>query len=76
MGGKRKLEHFQEMKSFSNVFEPQFEEVFRTPYNMRGNWNKVYFKNDNPIILELGCGKGEYSIGLAKKIPFKKFYWS
>lgn len=73
MGQKKKLEHFAEMKSFPNVFEPKTEEVFRKEYKMKGKWKTEYFKNDQPIILELGCGKGEYSVGIAKKYPDRNF---
>ena len=73
MAGKRKLEHFAEMKAFPNVFEPDTEEVFRTNYHMMGNWRKEFFKNDRPIILELGCGKGEYTLGMARKFPKANF---
>jgi len=73
MGRKRKLEHFEEMKNFENVFQPELKEVFNTPYFMKGKWRESYFKNDLPLILELGCGKGEYSIGLARKFPNKNF---
>lgn len=69
MAGKRKLEHFLEMKSFPNVFEPELEDVFRTSYQMKGNWRSKFFKNEKPLILELGCGKGEYTVGMAQKFP-------
>lgn len=73
MAGKKKLEHFAEMKTFPHVFEPELDEVFRTNYKMKGNWRKDFFKNDNPIVIELGCGKGEYSVGMASKFPNKNF---
>ena len=73
MGRKRKLEHFAEMKTFPHVFEPKLDEVFRAEYRLNGNWNNEVFKNDNPIVLELGCGKGEYSVGMARKFPNKNF---
>tara|TARA_R110002096_G_scaffold136909_9_gene289913 strand:+ start:1190 stop:1876 length:687 start_codon:yes stop_codon:yes gene_type:complete len=73
MGQKRKLEHFREMKSFPNVYEPTIDEVFRTSYRLKGKWNSEHFKNNNPLVLELGCGKGEYSVGLARKFPNKNF---
>ena len=73
MGRKRKLEHFAEMKTFPNVFEPELKDVFRTDYRMKGNWAQQFFKNDNPIVLELGCGKGEYSVGMAQKFPNRNF---
>lgn len=73
MAGKRKLEHFAEMKTFPHVFEPQLDEVFRTNYRMKGKWRSEFFKNNNPIVLELGCGKGEYSVGMAMKFKNKNF---
>lgn len=53
------------MKSFPNVIEPRFEEIFRKDYTLKGKWNEAFFKNNNPIVLELGCGKGEYTVYLA-----------
>ena len=73
MAGKRKLEHFAEMKTFPHVFEPELKEVFNTTYKMQGKWKSHFFKNENPLVLELGCGKGEYSIGMAEKFPNKNF---
>lgn len=57
---------------FGNVVQPQREEVL-TGFPLKGNWNRDFFKNDNPIVLELGCGKGEYTIALAEKFPQKNF---
>jgi len=65
--GKNKLARWAEMKSFNNVIEPTVEEVYSKDYPLKGNWNKVIFKNENPVILELGCGKGEYTVGLAAR---------
>jgi len=70
---KKKLKRFEEMKGFSNVFQPSFEEVFNKDYFLKGKWHKEIFKNNNPIILELGCGKGEYTVELAKRFPEKNF---
>lgn len=61
------------MDVLGNVFQPRHEEVFRTNYKLKGNWHKEVFKNNNPIVLEVGCGKGEYAVGLAKKYPNKNF---
>jgi len=63
--GKNKLKRFAEMKSFGNVFEPHFSEVFGHDFFMKGNWNEKFFRNNNPVIIELGCGKGEYTLNLA-----------
>ncbi|MFL2591153.1 MAG: tRNA (guanosine(46)-N7)-methyltransferase TrmB [Flavobacteriaceae bacterium] len=73
MGSKNKLKKFQENNSFKNVIQPNIKEVIRKNHLLRGNWRKVFFKNNNPIYLELGCGKGEYSTFLAKKYPDKNF---
>lgn len=73
MSGKRKLEHFAEMKTFPHVFEPSLEEVFNTAYHLKGNWSEKVFENGNPITLELGCGKGEYTVGMAEKFPNRNF---
>ena len=70
MGSKNKLKRFRENESFQNVLQPSREEVV-TDFELKGKWNS-FFKNDNPIVLELGCGKGEYTIALAKKNPKKK----
>ena len=61
---KNKLEKFAQMASFSNVVQP--EDIKIKNFELKGNWNKDFFKNDNPLTLELGCGKGEYTLGLAR----------
>lgn len=70
---KNKLRRFREMKEWSNVFEPTLSLENNEEFELKGNWNKNYFQNENPIVLELGCGKGEYAIGLAKHFPNKNF---
>lgn len=70
--GKNKLQHFEENKTFPNFFQPTFDE-FAEGYKFKGKWNRKFFNNSNPVVLELGCGKGEYSVGLAKKYPDKNF---
>jgi tRNA (guanine-N7-)-methyltransferase len=67
--GKDKLRRFGLMKTFSNVFEAEVGKEFE----MKGKWREQYFKNDNPIVLELGCGKGEYAFGLGEFYPDKNF---
>src|ERR1051326_739480 len=62
--GQKKLERFAELKTFSNVL--QF------PEGIAGKWNE-FFKNKNPITLELACGKGEYAVGLGQLYPEKNF---
>ena len=71
MGSKNKLKRFRENETFANVIQPSREEVL-TNFSLKGKWN-TFFKNDNPIILELGCGKGEYSLALAEQHPNKNF---
>lgn len=67
--GKDKIRRFAAIKEYSNVFEP----VIGEEYEMKGKWRSDYFKNENPIVLELGCGKGEYTVGLSKHFPNKNF---
>ena len=73
MGSKNKLKRFKENETFSNVIQPTREEVQNNSLYLKGNWKQKFFKNDNPIVLELGCGKGEYSVNLAKMFPNKNF---
>lgn len=73
MGSKNKLKRFNENENFHNVIQPTREEVVSQQLNLKGNWNKTFFKNENPIVLELGCGKGEYTVGLAERYPNKNF---
>ncbi len=70
---KTKLEHFADMKTMDCVFEPLLETLQGDTFPLKGKWNKEFFKNDNPIIVELGCGKGEYTVELAKKYPNKNY---
>ncbi len=70
---KRKLKKFAEVSAFNNCFFLSFEDSKADGLPLKGNWNKNYFKNNNPIVVELGCGKGEYTIGLAKRFPDKNF---
>ena len=60
------------MKDFPHVIEPESYDL-KEDISLKGNWNKDFFENDNPIVLELGCGKGEYSVSLAKRYPNKNF---
>ena len=73
MGSKNKLKRFKDNETFSNVIQPTREEVLNDSLKLKGNWKQNFFKNDNPIVLELGCGKGEYSVNLAKLFPNKNF---
>ena len=73
MGSKNKLKRFKENETFSNVIQPTREEVLNNTLTLKGNWNRDFFKNENPVVLELGCGKGEYSLNLAAMFPEKNF---
>ena len=66
---KGKLKKFAEMETFKNVFQYPYGVISEVPFEMRGHWREQYFHNDNPIVLELGCGKGEYTVGLARVYP-------
>lgn len=70
--GKDKIRRFNENKTFDNVIQPTREELL-SDFGLKGKWHKEFFKNDNPIILELGCGKGEYTIALSERYPDKNF---
>ena len=70
---KNKLTKFAEMATYKNVFEYTFQELQDKDFPLKGKWGKEYFENDNPIVLELGCGKGEYTVGLARVYPNKNF---
>lgn len=71
MGSKNKLKRFNENETFNNVIQPTREEVVNQ-FNYKGKWNE-FFGNNNPIVVELGCGKGEYTIGLAALNPDKNY---
>ena len=71
--GKGKLAKFADMESYENVFQYPFSVIEQVPFEMKGHWREQFFHNDNPIVLELGCGKGEYAVGLAKQHPDMNF---
>lgn len=71
--GKDKLRKFAENETFACFVQPEFDTVFRCNHPLKGNWRKEFFHNDRPIILELGCGKGEYTVGLAERNPDKNY---
>ena len=71
--GKNKLEKFADMRSYPHVFEYPYSVIDNVPFEMKGRWKADFFKNDHPIVLELGCGRGEYTVGLARKYPDKNF---
>ncbi|HOG41109.1 MAG TPA: tRNA (guanosine(46)-N7)-methyltransferase TrmB [Bacteroidales bacterium] len=73
MSKKNKLLKFRENETFKCLIQPRTEEVFRCDHPRKGSWHKAIFGNDNPIVLELGCGKGEYTIELAERYPERNF---
>ena len=72
MGSKNKLKRFNENDTFKNVIQPTREEVLNDSLSLKGKWHER-FGNNNPVVLELGCGKGEYTVGLAELYPDKNF---
>lgn len=71
--GKNKLKKFREMESIDCVFQYPFGLLREKGFPMKGRWRGEFFHNDGPIVLELGCGKGEYTVGLARRFPDKNF---
>ena len=67
--GKNKLARWAEMETFNNVIQPGEDAGFRKNHPIKGKWRSVFFHNQNPLILELGCGRGEYTIGLSERFP-------
>jgi len=72
VGSKNKLKRFKENETFKNVIQPERKDIEEGSLGLKGNWDK-HFKNNHPIVLELGCGKGEYTVGLAERNPKKNF---
>lgn len=70
---KGKLAKFADMAEYPHVFEYPFSVMEEVPFGMKGHWHDRFFKNDNPIVLELGCGRGEYTVGLGRLFPEKNF---
>lgn len=71
--GKNKLKRFRENETFTNVLQPSREEILSGNFLLKGKWVSDFFQNGNPIVLELGCGKGEYTVNLAQQYPQKNF---
>ena len=71
--GKNKLAKFDDMAAYPHVFQFPFSVLKEEGFPMRGHWNEQFFKNNHPIVLELGCGKGEYTVGLGRLFPEKNF---
>jgi tRNA (guanine-N7-)-methyltransferase len=70
---KNKLKRFKDLEAFDRVFQPGYEEVYKTDYVRKGKWAEEVFQNSNHITLELGCGKGEYTVNLARLFPDRNF---
>ncbi|MBK9291334.1 MAG: tRNA (guanosine(46)-N7)-methyltransferase TrmB [Bacteroidetes bacterium] len=73
MSSKNKLQRFAENATFPHLFQHSFEELQQMQFPLKGRWHESFFRNQNPIVLELGCGKGEYTVGLAEYYPQKNF---
>ncbi|MCD7969862.1 MAG: tRNA (guanosine(46)-N7)-methyltransferase TrmB [Alistipes sp.] len=71
--GKNKHKRFQENLTFGHLIQPPFEEIFRKDHKLKGRWREDFFGNDNPVILELGCGRGEYTVALGEMFPEVNF---
>lgn len=71
--GKDKLRKFAENLTFKCMVQPEFEDIFHKDHALKGRWHEDFFHNDNPIILELGCGRGEYTVALAERNPDKNY---
>ena len=70
---KGKLQKFADMREYRNVVEHPYSVADNVEFPLAGNWKKEFFGNDNPIVLELGCGRGEYTVALARRCPQKNF---
>ena len=70
---KNKLERFAENKNFTNLFQHTDYDLQKSVFPLKGRWNELYFNNNHPVVLELGCGRGEYTIALSRQFPDKNF---
>ncbi len=70
---KNKLAKFAEMEKLENVIQPLHKDIFQKDHPLKGKWNREIFHNEHPLILEIGCGKGEYTVGLGSLYPNRNF---
>ena len=70
---KKKLQRFAELRTFTNVLQPDYIDVCQKDHTVKGKWKSSYFRNEHPVVLELGCGKGEYTVGLARRFSGMNF---
>ena len=70
---KNKLAKFADLDTYDHVIQLSYNKLINEGFSFKGNWNRDFFKNSHPIVLELGCGKGEYTVGLARLFPDKNF---
>ena len=71
--GKNKHRRFAENLTFECLVQPEFDEIFGCDHRLKGRWREEFFRNDNPIVLELGCGRGEYTVALGERFAEKNF---
>ena len=71
--GKGKLQKFADMATYPHVFEHPYAGPEGVPFVMKGRWDTDFFRNSRPLTLELGCGRGEYTVGLAREMPERNF---
>lgn len=71
--GKNKLTKFADLNTFCHVIQLSYSDLINEGFSLKGNWGKGFFNNGHPLVLELGCGKGEYTVGLARMFPDKNF---
>ena len=71
--GKNKLEKFADMAAYPHVFEYPYSALDTKPFGLKGCWGQEFFGNSHPLVLELGCGRGEYTVGLGRMFPEKNF---
>lgn len=71
--GKDKIKRFTENLTFASLVQPEFDEIFKKDYKLKGRWAADFFGNDKPLVVEMGCGRGEYSVELGRHYPDKNF---